>query len=199
MALGNVTRLAEFVRGTARSTPRTGVRWRERTVAGMVPYILGLPVERVLALDAELAPGPWPAWHSAVPSARYGKTLKAPIGGVRYAARLGVQVWDERVAAVLLDWPEASFASSTDWRRASWALRDQVVATYTPEIAKGNERLHDDVLVLAEAGDAAGNRVMALSADRTISLVYLWGPFARTGPSVPVLSRTLEPAEIAAK
>lgn len=196
MSLG-VTRLAERVFWQARPAQALNGRGWERVITGFVPYLLGVSANPIAALDPDLTLGPWPAWSVTAAAFRYGKMLDAPIGRSRHIARLGLQVWHERVAAVVLDWPRTSFASPAEWRKASWALRDQVMGTYAPEIARSSHRLDDDALVLAEADDGVGSRVVASAADRTISLVYLWGPFARAVPSAPALSRTAE-AELAA-
>jgi hypothetical protein len=189
-ARSSMTRLAEMVLGAARTASRAD--GRTHTITGFAPYLLGSAAGPLLNLSGGLTEGSWPAWNVAVHAPRYGREIEVPIGRTHYRAKLGVQVWNARVAAVLVDWPRSSFNTAEEWRRAAWTLRDDLAATYAPQILTNRHRLDDDALVLAEADDAAGNRLVATAADGTVSLIYVWGDFARTFPAMLALSRTAE-------
>jgi hypothetical protein len=148
----------------------------ETVVHGFLPYLLGAPLEDLAAAgEAGSAKGAWPVWHPGLGDTS-GRALEAPIGDRRYRAGLGLQWWRNRLAAVVLEWPAASFQSPDAWREASRRLHDDLVAHYAPKVVARNNSAQDGRMIV-EIADADGNRLVATAAEGAIGLAYVAAEF----------------------
>jgi hypothetical protein len=167
----------------AAAIPNSGVAAQAATttpIKGFAPYILGTPTAAVLGADRELRHGPYPLWARGLATRQYGRSLIFSIGGRSYLAVLGLQFWQERLAAVIVQWPASSFDSLAAWREAAAALRPQLRTTYAAAHLKQFELTSESVWSF-DLADADGNSLSAWSIDRPyiITVAYLWGPYVK--------------------
>lgn len=171
----------------------------QNAVLGFEPYTLGAAADDVLAADGALAEGSWPVWDTTLQTPSYGREFEAPIGESAYTARLGVQFWENRLAAVLLEWPAQAFESPDAWRAAGRCLRGDLMAHYAPGIVARND-IAADGAAMVEIADADGNRLVATAADGAIALGYIGAEFARAIEAGPRQADSrVEPAPAPAK
>ncbi|MHB8732664.1 MAG: hypothetical protein ACYDAB_12840 [bacterium] len=156
----------------------------QNAVQGFEPYALGAAAEAVLAADGGLAEGAWPVWDTTLRARSYGREFEAPIGDTMYAVRLGVQVWQDRLAAVLLEWPAQAFESPEARLAAVRRLRGDLVTHYAAKIVARNE-LADDGTLAMEVVDADGNRLVATADGENVALAYVSGEFVRAIEAPP--------------
>ena len=155
-------------------------------ISGFSPYILGTGIETVLRADPELSHGNYPLWTRDLLTRQYGRSLVAPIGGVNYIALLGLQFWQGRLAAVILQWPASSFDSESDWHKAASSLRNRIAVAYAGAAHK-QFALTSESIWSIDLVDGEGNALSAWSIDRpyVISVAYLWAPYAKALESLP--------------
>jgi|SRR5579859_335487 len=152
-------------------------------VTGFGPYILGADATGDALTD--LAPGRGEGsagWTAKLRTDLYHKSGQFPIGGEMYSATLVVEMWQGKIASVIIRWSAGTFQSTDLWRVRTADLVAQIKATY-PTLRVGN-----DVSITSgldrgnrvfELFDADGNAVMVLAFRSWLDLVYLWGPFYR--------------------
>jgi hypothetical protein len=155
-------------------------------INGFSPYILGAGIRTVLRADPELTHGNYPLWARDLFTYQFGRSLVAPIGGVNYIALLGLQFWQGRLAAVILQWPASSFDSESAWRKASASLRNRIAVAYAAAAHK-RFALTSESAWSIDLADAQGNALSAWSIDRpyVISVAYLWAPYVKALESPP--------------
>jgi hypothetical protein len=174
--------LASAIPGTglAVSPPEPGV------INGFSPYILGTAIHTVFRADPELTRGNYPVWARELFTYQYGRSIVAPVGGVSYIALLGLQFWQGRLAAVVLQWPASSFDSESGWRTAASSLRNRIAVAYA-RVAYKRFALTSQSIWSIDLADAQGNALSAWSIERphVISVAYLWAPYVKALESRP--------------
>jgi hypothetical protein len=159
---------------------------RPAVINGFSPYILGTEIRTVFRADPELTRGNYPLWAHELFTYQYGRSLVAPIGGVNYIALLGLQFWQGRLAAVILQWPASSFDSEYEWHKAAASFRNRIAVAYAGAAHKRFALTSESVWSI-DLADAEGNALVAWSIDRpyVISVAYLWAPYVRGLESLP--------------